>query len=327
MSLRPSRTMSVLGSGLGSVLGSAVVALGATTAGLVAVAPAATAATCSGAGVSVVVDFKGLGGGQQTGCVTGKGGSSAATILGAAGVELTRARNQPGFVCRVQQVPASDPCVNASPSDAYWALWWSDGSSGSWSYASLGVDQLEIPEGGSVGFAWDDQSGQVEPGTAPPKAPAASPSPSPSSPSSQAGQGSQGGQGGQGAGGGGTSPTAPAPTAGSASAGAAAGEEPADGSDQQEERADEAEKAQKDRRKSQKQEKADQADQADEDAETDQDAEADEQDTVVDLDGTEPTTAPVDDPAGLPVWVAPAVLGLLAAGLAGLAVVRRRRRG
>ena len=318
MSLRPSRTMSVLGSGLGSVLGSVVVARGATTAGLVAVAPAATAATCSGAGVSVVVDFKGLGGGQQTGCVTGKGGSSAATILGAAGVELTRARNQPGFVCRVQQVPASDPCVNASPSDAYWALWWSDGSSGSWSYASLGVDQLEIPEGGSVGFAWDDQSGQVKPGTAPPKAPAASPSPSPSSQGSQSGQGTQGG---------GTSPTVPAPTAGSASAGAAAGEEPADGSDQQQERADEAEKAHKDRRKSQKQEKADQADQADQDAETDQDAEAEEQDTVVDLDGTEPTTAPVDDPAGLPVWVAPAVLGLLAAGLAGLAVVRRRRRG
>lgn len=318
MSLRPSRTMSVLGSGLGSVLGSVVVALGATTAGLVAVAPAATAATCSGAGVSVVVDFKGLGGGQQTGCVTGKGGSSAATILGAAGVELTRARNQPGFVCRVQQVPASDPCVNASPSDAYWALWWSDGSSGSWSYASLGVDQLEIPEGGSVGFAWDDQSGQVKPGTAPPKAPAASPSPS---------QGSQGSQGGQGAQGGGTSPTAAAPTAGSASAGAAAGEEPADGSDQQQERADEAEKAQKDRRKSEKQEKQEKADRADQDAETDQDAEAEEQDTVVDLDGTEPTTAPVDDPAGLPVWVAPAVLGLLAAGLAGLAVVRRRRRG
>jgi hypothetical protein len=315
--------MSVLGSGLGSVLGSAVVALGATTAGLVAVAPAATAATCSGAGVSVVVDFKGLGGGQQTGCVTGKGGSSAATILGAAGVELTRARNQPGFVCRVQQVPASDPCVNASPSDAYWALWWSDGSSGSWSYASLGVDQLEIPEGGSVGFAWDDQSGQVKPGTAPPKAPAASPSPSPSSQGSQSGQGAQGG---------GTSPTAPAPTAGSASAGAAAGEEPADGSDQQQERGDrtdEAEKAQKDRRKSEKQEKADRADQDDQDDEADQDADAetDEQDTVVDLDGTEPTTAPVDDPAGLPVWVAPAVLGLLAAGLAGLAVVRRRRRG
>jgi hypothetical protein len=323
VSLRPSRTMSVLGSGLGSVLGSAVVALGATTAGLVAVAPAATAATCSGAGVSVVVDFKGLGGGQQTGCVTGKGGSSAATILGAAGVELTRARNQPGFVCRVQQVPASDPCVNASPSDAYWALWWSDGSSGSWSYASLGVDQLEIPEGGSVGFAWDDQSGQVKPGTAPPKAPAASPSPSPSSQGSQSGQGAQGG---------GTSPTAPAPTAGSASAGAAAGEEPADGSDQQQERGDrtdEAEKAQKDRRKSEKQEKADRADQDDQDDEADQDADAetDEQDTVVDLDGTEPTTAPVDDPAGLPVWVAPAVLGLLAAGLAGLAVVRRRRRG
>ena len=316
MSLRPSRTLSVLGSVMGSVMGSVVVALGVTTAGLVVGAPAATAATCGGAGVSVVVDFKGLGGGQQTGCVSGKGGSSAATVLVAAGVELTRARNQPGFVCRVQQVPASDPCVNASPSEAYWSLWWSDGSSGSWSYASLGVDQLKIPEGGSVGFAWDDQSGQVQPGTAPPKAPAPSPSPT-----------SQGSQGSQGSGGG-TSPAAPAPTAGSASAGAAAGKEtPEDGPSQQAGTgmADTTGGAEKDRRKSGKQEKADRADGADQDAETE--TETDDQDTVVDLDGTEPTAAPVDDPAGLPVWVAPAVLALLGAGLAGLAVVRRRRRG
>ncbi len=304
---------------LRSVLGPVVVALGVATAGLVVGAPAAGAATCNGAGVSVVVDFKGLGGGQQTGCVSGKGGTSAATILGAAGVELTRARNQPGFVCRVQQVPQSDPCVNASPSEAYWSLWWSDGSSGSWSYASLGVDQLKVPEGGSVGFAWDDQSGQVQPGTAPPKAPAPSPSPSPSPSSSSSSQGGQSSQGG-------TSPAAPAPTAGSASAGAAAGEEePANGSDPQQERggkADEAGSGGKDRRTSEKQKKADRADQ---DAETE--IETDERDTVVDLDGTEPTAAPVDDPAGLPVWVAPAVLGLLAVGLAGLAVVRRRHRG
>lgn len=315
MSLRPVRTLSVMG----SVLGSVVVALGVATAGLVVGAPAATAATCGGAGVSVVVDFKGLGGGQQTGCVSGKGGSSAATVLAAAGVELTRARNQPGFVCRVQQVPASDPCVNASPSEAYWSLWWSDGSSGSWSYASLGVDQLKIPEGGSVGFAWDDQSGQVQPGTAPPKAPAPAPSPSPS-PSSQGSQGSQGG----------TSPAAPAPTAGSASAGAGAGEEAPEGGPTQQAatgKADTTGGAEKDRRKSGKQEKADRAGLGAEDADDEDETETDDQDTVVDLDGTEPTAAPVDDPAGLPVWVAPAVLVLLGAGLAGLAVVRRRRRG
>ncbi|MEP7736689.1 hypothetical protein ABKW28_03470 [Nocardioides sp. 31GB23] len=85
--------------------------------------------------------------------------------------------------------------------------------------------------------------------------------------------------------------------------------------------------AEKDRRKSGKQEKADRAGQGAEGADDETETETDDQDTVVDLDGTEPTAAPVDDPAGLPVWVAPAVLVLLGAGLAGLAVVRRRRRG
>ena len=43
MSLRPSRTLSALGSVMGSVMGSVVVALGVATAGLVVGAPAATA--------------------------------------------------------------------------------------------------------------------------------------------------------------------------------------------------------------------------------------------------------------------------------------------
>ena len=153
------------------------------------------------------------------------------------------------------------------------------------------------------------------PGAARARAPAPAPSPSPSpSPSSQ----------------GGTSPAAPAPTAGSASAGAGAGEEtPEDGPSQQAGtgKADTTGGAEKDRRKSGKQEKADRAGQDDEDTDEETETETDDQDTVVDLDGTEPTAAPVDDPAGLPVWVAPGVLVLLGAGLAGLAVVRRRRRG
>jgi hypothetical protein len=139
------------------------------------------AATCTDAGgVSVVVDFKGLGGGLQSVCDASGGGTKASTLFTRNGYPLTYAQRQPGYVCRVQGVPTSDPCVNTSPASAYWGLWWSDGRTGTWSYSSLGVTSLTIPAGGSVAFAWDDVDGSVKPGVAPPKHAAPSPSPSPS---------------------------------------------------------------------------------------------------------------------------------------------------
>jgi hypothetical protein len=80
-------------------------------------------------------------------------------------------QRQPGFVCRVSGLPEQDPCVNTPPADAYWSLWWSDGTSDSWTYAATGVDGLEIPDGGSVALVWDGRQGDVAPVT-PPGAPA-----------------------------------------------------------------------------------------------------------------------------------------------------------
>ncbi len=141
------------------------------------VAPA-TGATCGDAGgVSVVVDFKGLGGGTQSVCDPAGGGTQASTLFTRNGFDLTYAQRQPGYVCRVEAVPASDPCVNTSPASAYWGLWWSDGKTGTWSYSSLGVTSLKVPAGGSVAFAWDDVDGSVKPGVAPPKTAATAPTP------------------------------------------------------------------------------------------------------------------------------------------------------
>ncbi len=71
----------------------------------------------------------------------------------------------PGFVCRLDGAPADDPCVNTPPADAYWGLWWSDGKSGKWSYSSLGVSSLNIPDGGYLALVWDGSSGDVRPST------------------------------------------------------------------------------------------------------------------------------------------------------------------
>lgn len=185
--------------------------------GGVALAPTADAATCTSAGgVSVVVDYRELGGGVVTACAADGGGKSATAIFASAGVSLAYAQRSPGFVCKVNGRPESEPCLNTAPADAYWGLWWSDGSKGSWTYASSGAGALTVPAGGSVGWAWQQDrasSGAVPPGVAPPVAPASTPTPTPSpttsssptsSPSATPNGGTKGGtKGGEGGGQGG----------------------------------------------------------------------------------------------------------------------------
>lgn len=143
-------------------------------------APASAAGFCSDGGVSVVVDFGALGGGVRTSC-DATGNRNAAKAFTNTGHPLTYAQRQPGFVCRVDGVPTSDPCVNTSPADAYWGLYWSDGTSG-WKYSTLGVGSLDVPAGGSVAFSWQDGGTADPPGTGPASATSASPSsPGPSS--------------------------------------------------------------------------------------------------------------------------------------------------
>ncbi|MGZ8745192.1 MAG: hypothetical protein ACXWXO_19930 [Nocardioides sp.] len=179
-------------------------------AGTLLPAPPAMAATCSsGTGVSVVVDASGLGGGVVTSCVA-DGGGDAAGALFEVHHDLTRASQFPGAVCRVDGAPADAECRNMPPSDAYWGLFWSDGSGG-WVYSSQGVDSLDIPDGGSVAFAWQDGGDQDPPGVAPPQHDEdPSPSPTPT--------GGGGGGGGSGSGGSGGSDGGAGPTGGGSSA-------------------------------------------------------------------------------------------------------------
>lgn len=145
----------------------------------VPVAPA-QAGTCPDAdGVTVIVDFNSLGGGVQGTCQTDGGGQTASTLFGAAGFPLTYAQRQPGFVCRVSGVPTSDPCVNTSPANAYWGLWWSDGKNGRWTYSTLGATSLTIPDGGYVAFSFDDVDGAAPPSATPTAHTAQSPPPPP----------------------------------------------------------------------------------------------------------------------------------------------------
>ncbi|MDP3969655.1 MAG: hypothetical protein Q8Q02_15400 [Nocardioides sp.] len=279
----------------------------------------ATAAVCGpGDGVSVVVDARGLGGSLSSACDADGGGKTGAEIVPSVGYPLEYVQRQPGFVCRVSGAPSSDPCVNTPPADAYWGLFWSDGKSGTWSYASSGITSLRIPAGGSIGLAWQDGNGRKAPGTAPPVASSApKPAPKPSSqptpkpaPAPGASPGSSGGDTAPPAGSGG-SRTAPGPGSGSDTrAGATVAEERETGREQRRERR---------RARAAALSEAEASASATPSAGT---TEADEAEPEAVEESAAAPTASGD--GGLPLAVPLVLLGVLAA-LAVAAAVRRRR--
>jgi hypothetical protein len=161
--------------------------LAAIAAGLLAIAgpaavPSVASATtgyCTGDGVNAVVDFTALGGEVQKFCDPGGVGKSAGQVFEDVGAHLTRVQRYPGAVCRVENRPANAGCVDMPPADAYWGLFWSRGSG--WTYSSEGVDNLTVPNGGTVAFAWQTSSSARQPSVAPahPARPRPTPRPSP----------------------------------------------------------------------------------------------------------------------------------------------------
>ncbi|KQP64229.1 hypothetical protein [Nocardioides sp. Leaf285] len=174
-------------------------------------APASAASCTGGEGASAVVDFKELGGGIAQLCVPGGGGDSAQEVFEAAGVDLAYVAGQGDFVCTVQGKPAEQTCQRTPPATAYWSLWVSDGTSGSWTYATRGVSGLTVPEGGSVAFAWVDGSGSDQPGVAPARYDEPAGGSGGGAGSGGSGSGGSGG-GSAGGGAGGPAPSAPAAT-------------------------------------------------------------------------------------------------------------------
>lgn len=144
----------------------AAVLAAATVLGL-PTAPATAAACQDRGGVTVVVDFHQLGGrGLHQVCDADGGGKTAATLFAENDFPLTSVQRFPGAVCRVSGLPADEPCDDMPPPNRYWALFWADGSSSGWTYSSLGATALKVPAGGSVAFSWSD-GGRANPGVGP----------------------------------------------------------------------------------------------------------------------------------------------------------------
>lgn len=163
-----------------------VVGTGALPA-LIAPAPA-VAAGCSGStGVTAVVDFNQLGGGVSAGCAPDGHGDVASRVFDEAGYTQTAHPEMPGFVCRVENKPAAgEPCAEE---DAFWSLWYSDGTSGKWVFSQRGAGSLRLRDGWYVAWSWHQGSGDAEP-------PTVNPTPHASTPAPGSGSGGSAGSGG-----------------------------------------------------------------------------------------------------------------------------------
>jgi hypothetical protein len=159
---------------------------------------ATTDGWCDGdTGVTVVVDFRDLGGATIVRCVP-DAVADGFDALAQAGVRVDQPARFPGMVCRLDGKPADDPCQAAPPADAYWA-YWSAAPGGDWVYNQRGPASRTPPPGSAEGWSfstggraqppretppWPTTEPTTEPAPAPTTEPVTpSPTPEPPAPS------------------------------------------------------------------------------------------------------------------------------------------------
>lgn len=121
-------------------------------------------------GVTVIVDYAGLGGGTVVRCASGSQ-SSGVTALRNAGFSVSFVQqnmSQGLFVCRIdgKPVPSAESCANTPPANASWSYWHAD-RGGSWRYSSAGAGNRRPPAGSVEG--WRFTNGRpAQPSVVPP---------------------------------------------------------------------------------------------------------------------------------------------------------------
>ncbi|WP_425518040.1 hypothetical protein [Polymorphospora rubra] len=138
---------------------------------------AGTAGYCPDAnGVTVIVDFRELGGATIIRCAPGNQATGLAALKNA-GIQITgTARWGEGFICRIEGRPGpqSEPCIDTPPASAYWSYWHAP-NGGTWSYSQFGVLNRTPPPGSFEGwsFSKDRTSSSSPPPRVAPRRPAA----------------------------------------------------------------------------------------------------------------------------------------------------------
>ncbi|MEV0440425.1 hypothetical protein AB0I84_43065 [Streptomyces spectabilis] len=164
---------------LGLLLASAVLGVGPGPA-----APAAAVDTgrghagfCrNGEGVTVVVDFRELGGTTLVRCAVGSQRTGLAALKDA-GIQVAGTnRWGESFICRLEGKPGADrePCLDTPPAKAYWSYWHAS-NGGRWTYSQYGATYRTPPKGSFEGwsFSLDRDQGEAPAPRVAPRRPAA----------------------------------------------------------------------------------------------------------------------------------------------------------
>lgn len=122
------------------------------------------------AGVSVVVDFGGLGAPGVRGCAEVESGETMTALdaVLAAGVSVEgTAQWGTAFVCRVDGRPGAEEdialpdgqtlresCARTPSQRAYWSLWHADAEASAWRYATTGAGDLDLGAGNVVALVF-----------------------------------------------------------------------------------------------------------------------------------------------------------------------------
>ncbi|MYW01105.1 flagellar hook-length control protein FliK, partial [Streptomyces sp. SID3343] len=119
-------------------------------------------------GVTVIVDFRELGGTTIVRCAPGDQATGHAALRNA-GIEIAgTTRWGEAFVCRIEGKPGpnSEPCIDTPPATAYWSYWHAP-NNGTWTYSQWGVMNRKPPPGSFEG--WSFSKNKTETTNPPPR--------------------------------------------------------------------------------------------------------------------------------------------------------------
>ncbi|WP_405059552.1 hypothetical protein OG474_43435 [Kribbella sp. NBC_01505] len=120
-----------------------------------------TAGYCpDGNGVTVVVDYQGLGQPTEIRCAQGDQATGLAALENAGFVVTGTDRWGKAFICRINGWPtaATEPCKNTPPANAYWSYWHAP-NGGSWTYSQSGASARKPPLGSFEGWSFSQNAG------------------------------------------------------------------------------------------------------------------------------------------------------------------------
>ncbi|BCJ61960.1 hypothetical protein [Micromonospora endophytica] len=142
----------------------ALVAAGALAAPGPAVAAGSAGYCPDSGGVTVVVDFKELGGGTIVRCASGDQDTGLAALKNAGFQVAGTLRWGEGFICRIEGKPTAgtEKCVDTPPASAYWSYWHAP-NGGSWTYSDKGVLNRTPPAGSFEGWSFSLNRGTDNP--------------------------------------------------------------------------------------------------------------------------------------------------------------------